>query len=65
MEETVETLLSVKKVAATFDLSVRQIWRLVAAQQFPEPVYIGHAARWRWSDIEAYIGQLKRGTHHD
>ena len=52
-------LLSVKKVAEMFDLSVRQIWRLVAAQQFPQPVHVGHAARWRWSDIEGYMQQLK------
>ena len=53
------SLLSVKKVAAMFDLSVRQIWRLVAAQQFPQPIHIGHAARWRWSDIQVYLDQSK------
>jgi predicted DNA-binding transcriptional regulator AlpA len=55
-----EGLLSVKRLAVLLDLSVRQIWRLVAARQFPSPVYIGHAARWRWSEVEEYLEQQKR-----
>ena len=62
---TDDRLLSVKKVAEVFDLSVRQIWRLVAAQQFPQPLRIGHAARWRWSDLQSYLDELKRRGHHD
>lgn len=56
-------LLSVRKVAAMLDLSSRQIWRLVAAQQFPQPVRIGHSSRWFSSEIQAYLEKLKRGRH--
>jgi predicted DNA-binding transcriptional regulator AlpA len=59
------SFLTVKKVAAMLDLSVRQIWRLVAAHQFPEPIRIGHAARWRLSEIETYLGELKGIGPHD
>lgn len=62
---TDERLLSVKKLAEILDMSERQIWRLVAAGQFPKPVYIGRLARWRWSEIEAHLEQLKRSGQHD
>lgn len=63
MDGTEEKLLSVKKVAETVDLSVREIWRLVAAHEFPQPVHIGRSTRWFWSDIKTYLGDLKRGRH--
>lgn len=56
-----EKLVSVKKVAEMMDVSVRQIWRLVAAGQFPSPVHVGHAARWRWSEVQGYL----EGLRHD
>jgi predicted DNA-binding transcriptional regulator AlpA len=63
MDEPGEKLLSVKKVAEIVDLSVRQIWRLVADNLFPKPVHVGHSARWLWSDIQRYLDELKRGRH--
>ena len=65
MEVVAEKLLSVKKVAAIVDLSVRQIWRLAAGKQFPQPVRIGHSARWLWSDIQTYLDELKRRGRDD
>lgn len=52
-------LLSVKKVAVMLDLSVRQIWRLVSAKEFPQPVHVGHAARWRSEDVKKFLESLK------
>jgi predicted DNA-binding transcriptional regulator AlpA len=63
MEVSEEKLLSVKKVAEIVDLSVRQIWRLVADNVFPKPVHVGHSARWLRSDIQTYLDGLKRGRH--
>jgi predicted DNA-binding transcriptional regulator AlpA len=60
MEEIGEKLLPVKKVAEVVGLSERQIWRLVAAQDFPQPVRIGHSTRWLWTDIQTYLDNLKR-----
>jgi len=60
MDTLGEKLLSVKKVAEIVDLSVRQIWRLVAAQDFPQPVRIGNSRRWVLSDIQTYLDKLKR-----
>ena len=59
MEGVSEKLLCVKKVAEIVDLSPRQVWRLSAARQFLQPVRIGHSARWRWSEIQAYLDELK------
>jgi predicted DNA-binding transcriptional regulator AlpA len=57
-----ESLLSVKKVAEIVDVSVRQIWRLVADSKFPRPVHVGHSARWYWTDIQKYLDELKGGS---
>lgn len=58
-----DRLLAVKKVAEIVDVSERQIWRLAAAHLFPQPVRVGHSARWLWSDIQTYLDELKRGRH--
>jgi predicted DNA-binding transcriptional regulator AlpA len=63
MEVGSEKLLSVRKVAEIVSVSDRQIWRLVAGNVFPKPVHVGHSARWLSSDIEMYLGGLKRGQH--
>ena len=60
-----EGLLSVGRVAALVDLSVRQIWRLVSAKQFPAPVHVGRAARWRSADVRAFLDGLKGADGND
>lgn len=38
--------LSVREVARLLGISVRTVWRLVAAGDLPQPVRVGRAARW-------------------
>jgi predicted DNA-binding transcriptional regulator AlpA len=59
MIEVAEKLFSVKDVAEMVGVSVRQIWRLVAGNKFPQPVHVGHSARWLRSDVETYLDKLK------
>ena len=52
-------LATVEEVSAACSLGKRTIWRLTSAGQFPRPVKIGRAARWRWEDIEAFVRELE------
>jgi len=51
-------LLDVEAAACMLAISTRTIWRLVEHGQFPEPVKIGRATRWRLADIEEFVGEL-------
>ena len=44
--------LSIKSVAARYEVTVDCIRKWVAADKFPAPMRINGAARWRLSDIE-------------
>ena len=46
-------LLSVKEVAVTLGIGVSTVWRQLDLGQFPKPIKIGRATRWRKADIEA------------
>lgn len=43
------------EVAHLLGISVRTLWRLLAAGEVPEPVRLRKAVRWRRSDIEAWL----------
>ncbi len=52
-------LLDVRQVAELTALSVRTVWRYVAAGTFPEPITIsGRLQRWRYSDVVAWVDDL-------
>ena len=48
-------LLRDRDVAAVLSISVRYVWRLVTAGQFPKPVRLGNCTRWRRSDIDEFV----------
>jgi excisionase family DNA binding protein len=54
-----EKLLSIAEAAKRLSISVRSVWRLIAAAQLPVPVKIGRCSRLCASDIEAYLQKLK------
>ncbi len=58
-------LLKVGEAAWMASISVRTLWRLVSARRFPDPVYIGRCARWRRSDVEAWIANSCRTSQPD
>lgn len=48
------TMLTSKQVAARMDISVRTLWRLLAANKIPQPVRFNRKlVRWRLSDLKA------------
>jgi excisionase family DNA binding protein len=55
-----ERLLSVKEVSAVLGISVRKVWRMMAAGQLAAPVRMGRSSRWPQSEIQQYIEELKQ-----
>lgn len=52
-------LMKADQVAACLGISVRKLWRMLAADQFPAAVQIGkRGTRWRERDIGEYINAL-------
>ena len=51
-------LLTVREVARLCKVSVRQVWRLVAQGDLPEPIRLGaKSVRWREADIAARLAR--------
>lgn len=48
-------LLRDSEVAKRLGVSRRQVWKLLAAGQLPEPVRVGGSVRWRDADIVGWI----------
>ncbi len=48
-------LVDVKDAATMLAVSQRTVWRLVELGQLPAPLHIGRAARWRVTDLMAFI----------
>jgi predicted DNA-binding transcriptional regulator AlpA len=56
-------LLTVKQVARRLAVSVRTVWRGVAAGRFPLPCYpCPRSPRWREADIRHYLAGLTQRT---
>lgn len=60
-----DRLLAMKDVATKLDLSKSTIYGLVRDNQFPAPVRIGAAVRWRESDVDRWIATLPTVTDLD
>lgn len=55
-----DRLLTAAQVAARLVLSVRTLWRMVAAGKFPQPVrYNRKLVRWKEADVSRYIKELE------
>ena len=52
-------LLPIEGVMDTVSLSRRTVWRLVSAGEFPPPVKVGRASRWRMADITEWVDSLE------
>ena len=52
-------LMTSQQVAGRLSVSVRTLWRLVAAGKFPQPVrYNRKLVRWKTADVTRYIESL-------
>lgn len=50
-------LLTVREVATMLSISLRSVWRAVAAGDLPKPIRIRGSARWLLSEIKTTIEQ--------
>lgn len=57
-------LLSDTEVAAVMSVSRNTVWRWASSlPNFPQPVRIGGATRWRKADVDRYIADLEADDH--
>jgi predicted DNA-binding transcriptional regulator AlpA len=55
-------LLNVRQLSRLVSMSVTSTWRAVSAGRLPRPVYISpKAPRWRRSEVEKVVADLKPG----
>jgi len=52
--KTLLAFLSVKTIAARYELSEPSIWRMSREGTIPKPIKIGGSTRWSLADIEAW-----------
>jgi len=52
-------LLGLDKVAEILDISLREVYRLIACGELPKPVKIGRLSKLPSSDVLDYIERLK------
>lgn len=57
-QPNVPKLMTVNDVAKLLKLSVRSVWRLVAANSIAKPIKIGGSIRWRADDIKLWLATL-------
>ncbi|NLW05682.1 MAG: AlpA family phage regulatory protein [Pseudomonadaceae bacterium] len=55
-------LLQVDEVAAKCGISKSSVWRLMREKKFPQRHKIGRMARWRLSDLEAWLNNPSEWT---
>ena len=56
----VKQLLGLDKVAFFLDVSKREVQRLIAAHELPQPIKIGRLSKLTMGDVLAYIEKLKQ-----
>jgi predicted DNA-binding transcriptional regulator AlpA len=53
--------LKAGQVAHKLNCSVRHVWRLVASGEFPKPIRLKRATRWRAVDVDEYLDRKSKG----
>ena len=66
MNQTAEplALLTRHQVEQRCAISRSEIYRRMDRGEFPRPVYVGRAARWRSDDLAEWINSRPRGPEH-
>lgn len=59
-EEIAERFVRVPEAAERLSISVRSLYRLIAAQEFPGLLKVGGCRRVSSSEIDAYMDRVKR-----
>ena len=53
--ESAPLMMTAEELSETLCISLRQVWRLKAKGDIPQPVNIGRSVRWRRADILQWI----------
>ena len=65
MKNNQEYLLNIKEVMRCVTFSRSEIYKKMAANQFPKPIQLGRQrVAWRVSDIERYIDNIIKGLDY-
>tara|TARA_Y100000746_G_scaffold156496_1_gene134366 strand:+ start:106 stop:309 length:204 start_codon:yes stop_codon:yes gene_type:complete len=65
MKNSQEYLLNIKEVMKRVTFSRSEIYKRMAANQFPKPIHLGRQrVAWRVSDIERYIDNVIKGLDY-
>ena len=65
MRNSEEYLLNIKEVMKRVTFSRSEIYKRMAANQFPKPIQLGRQrVAWRVSDIERYIENVIKGLDY-
>ena len=56
----VKQLLGLDKVANLLDVSKREVQRLIAAHELPQPIKIGRLSKLTVGDVDGFIEKLKQ-----
>lgn len=54
-ESLPQRMIDAGEVATILKVSTRTVWRLVSADELPQPIRFGGNVRWQLADIEAWI----------
>lgn len=57
--QIVPALLDAEQTAQYVGMSRRWIYRATSAGEFPSPIKIGRATRWRRADLDAWVEGLR------
>jgi excisionase family DNA binding protein len=52
-------LIGLDKVAVLLDVSIREVYRMIATGELPRPVKIGRLSKLPFGDVLGYIEKLK------
>ena len=65
MKNNQEYLLNIKEVMRRVTFSRSEIYKRMAANQFPKPIQLGRQrVAWRLSDVERYINNVIKGLDY-
>jgi len=48
-------MITIDELATILGMSKRTVWRLLAAEEIPEPIRLGGSTRWPLAEVEGWI----------
>lgn len=54
-EGNLPRMITIDELATILGMSKRTVWRLLAAEEIPEPIRLGGSTRWPLAEVESWI----------